>query len=119
VAYLADVLLAAGSLGAALYCFVLSRRLRQFNQLEGGMGGAIAALSVRVDDMTKALTLAQAAAGKSAGDLEALTTRAETSARQIELLLASLHDLPEPPESRLRVSHRRRTTMAAGAAQDA
>ena len=27
---IADILLAAGALGAALYCYVLSRRLRRF-----------------------------------------------------------------------------------------
>lgn len=92
--FIADILLAAGALGAAAYCLVLARRLRQFNQLENGMGGAIAVLSAQVDDMTKALQQAQATAAASARQLDALTVRAESGAQKLELLLASLHDLP-------------------------
>ncbi len=42
---IADILLVAGALGAGLYCFVLSRRLRKFTDLEQGVGGAVAVLS--------------------------------------------------------------------------
>ena len=48
--------------------------------------------------MTKTLTEVQAAAVSSTGTLEALTVRAEGAARRRELLVASLHDLPEPPD---------------------
>ena len=60
------------------------------------MGGAIAVLSVQVDDMTKALERARGAATGSAASLEGQTARAEAVAARIELLLASMHDLPEP-----------------------
>jgi hypothetical protein len=60
------------------------------------MGGAVAVLSAQVDDMTKTLDQAQSAAGQSATVLTELTERAEASARKLELLMASLHDLPEP-----------------------
>ena len=36
---IADVLLIAGAFGAALYCYVLARRLRRFNDLEKGRPG--------------------------------------------------------------------------------
>ena len=62
----ADLLAGLGALGAAVYCLVLSRRLKRFNQLENGMGGAIAVLSAQVDDMTKALNRAQSTAALSA-----------------------------------------------------
>lgn len=108
---IADILLGAGALGAAAYCLVLSRRLKQFNQLKNGMGGAIAVLSAQVDDMTKALETARSTAATSASALDALTQRAEKSAERLELLMASLHDLPEPePETkgrRVRVARRR------------
>ena len=39
---IADILLAAGAFGAAIYCYVLSGRLKKFTTLETGMGGAIA-----------------------------------------------------------------------------
>lgn len=99
---ISDILLSAGAFGAAIYCFVLSARLKKFTTLENGMGSAIAVLSAQVDDMTKALDRARAAAISSASGLESLTSRAETVAGRIELLLASMHDLPQPaPDSAL------------------
>ena len=93
---IADVLLVAGSFGAAVYCYVLATRLKRFTTLESGMGGAIAVLSAQVDDMTVALEKARGAANGSAESLEALTARGEAVARRLELLVASLHDLPDP-----------------------
>lgn len=93
---ISDILLMAGSFGAAVYCYVLSARLKRFTTLETGMGGAIAVLSAQVDDMTLALDKARGAANGSAESLEALTARGETVARKLELLVASLHDLPDP-----------------------
>lgn len=96
---IADVLLAAGAIGAAIYCIVLARRLKRFNNLQNGMGGAVAVLSAQVDDMTKTLEKAQLAAGASAAQLSDLTQRAEAASRKLELMMASLHDLPDvaPP----------------------
>ncbi|MCB2115641.1 MAG: hypothetical protein KDE00_04905 [Rhodobacteraceae bacterium] len=107
---IADILLGAGAIGAAVYCLVLSRRLKAFNQLETGMGGAIAVLSAQVDDMTRALETARAAAGSSAATLREMTGRAEAAAAKLELTLATLHDLPEAPPAampRQRVLRRR------------
>jgi len=95
---IADILLVAGALGAALYCWILGRRLRRFNDLEKGVGGAVAMLSVQVDDLKKTLAAAQDAAGDSAAALTALTERAEGVSRQLELQMASLHDVAEAPE---------------------
>lgn len=92
---IADILLAAGALGAALYCIVLARRLKRFNNLETGVGGAVAVLSAQVDDMTRTLSKAQKAAMSSTGSLGELTVRAEEVAKRLELLVASMHDLPE------------------------
>jgi hypothetical protein len=93
---IADILLVAGSFGAAIYCYVLAARLKRFTTLESGMGGAIAVLSAQVDDMTVALEKARGAANGSAESLEELTARGEVVARRLELLVASLHDLPDP-----------------------
>lgn len=93
---ISDFLLGIGAMAAACYCLVLSRRLQRFTQLETGMGGAIAVLSAQVDDMTRALERAQGTAKTSVVTLESLTGRAETVAEKLELLLASMHDLPEP-----------------------
>ena len=103
----ADVIMGIAALAAASYCLVLARRLKRFNQLESGMGGAIAVLSAQVDDLTRALDRAQATARQSESQLRALTERAEGGAEKLELLLASLHDLPEGPEARRRIKRRR------------
>lgn len=94
---IADILLAAGALGAGLYCLVLGRRLNRFNDLEKGVGGAVAVLSAQVDDLTKTLSAAQATAATSAQTLTDLTQRAENMSRKLELQMASLHDVPDVP----------------------
>ena len=103
VEFIADILLIAGAFAAAFYCIVLSRRLKRFNDLEKGVGGAIAVLSTQVDDMTKTLTLAQQTATGSNDSLETLTSRAEDVAKRLEILVATMHDIPPvgdamPPE---------------------
>jgi hypothetical protein len=95
MALIADMLMAAGAFGAAIYCYVLSGRLKKFAALESGMGGAIAVLSVQVDDMTRALAAAGTAATGSVNTLDTLTRRAETVAAKLELLMAAMHDLPQ------------------------
>ncbi len=125
---ISDFLLAAGAFGAAIYCHALSRRLSNFATLESGMGGAIAVLSLQVDEMTRALEQARGAATGSASQLETLTTRAEAVQVRLELLLASMHDLPTPqpqmPEAelldadrRLRFVRRRNVRAELGAAE--
>ena len=91
---IADFLLAAGAFCAAAYCLILSRRLKRFTTLETGMGGAIAVLSAQVDDMTKALEQARNSAQSSSAGLEDQVRRAETASARLDLILASLHDLP-------------------------
>lgn len=95
VTVVSDILLGAGALGAAIYCGVLAQRLKRFNNLENGVGGAVALLSAQVDDMTRTLDLARKAAGHSSETLTALTERAEEAARKLELMLAALNDLPD------------------------
>jgi hypothetical protein len=92
---IADVLLVAGALGAGLYCFVLSRRLRRFTDLEKGVGGAVAVLSVQVDDLTKVLAQAQSSAKASVAQLDAVSARAEVAHKRLELSIASMHDMPQ------------------------
>ena len=93
---ISDILLVSGALGAGFYCLVLARRLRRFTDLEKGVGGAVAVLSAQVDDLTKTLNRAQATAKGSVDALADVSTRAEAAAQRLELLVASMHDLPEP-----------------------
>jgi len=96
---IADILLVAGALGAGFYCFILAKRLSRFNDLENGVGGAVAVLSAQVDDLTKTLEAAKNTAGASTDSLEGLTDRAEGVAKRLELLVASMHDLPDAHHS--------------------
>lgn len=126
---IADILLAAGAFGAAVYCFVLATRLRRLQTLESGMGGAIAVLSAQVDDLTRALDKAHGAAEKQVRTLGDLTKRGDETAGKLELILASMHDLPDPTpaeptspekdtaERRLRFVRRRNNTKTLEAAE--
>ncbi len=99
--YSSDLLLGLGAIGAAIYCMILARRLKKFNNLENGVGGAVAVLSAQVDDMTKTLETARKSAEVSSKTLTDLTKRAEESATKLELMMASLHDLPDEPAEKV------------------
>ncbi len=104
---IADILLAAGALGAGFYCLVLSRRLKRFNDLEKGVGGAVAVLSSQVDDLNKSFASARQVTEGSTQALDQLTGRAESVAQRLELMMASMHDMPEataPAPQKQRVS---------------
>ncbi len=93
---IADILLVAGALGAGLYCFVLSRRLKRFTDLEKGVGGAVAVLSSQANELKQSLNAAREASDQSGVALKDLTHRAESVAQRLELMMASMHDvIPE------------------------
>lgn len=95
---IADLLLAAGAIGAGFYCYILARRLRRFNDLERGVGGAVALLSAQVDDLTRALAAANEGARASRNSLTEQIGQAEAVARRLEILVASVHDItPDRP----------------------
>ncbi len=93
---IADGLLIAGALAAALYCAILARRLKGLSRLDSGLGGAISALSAQVDEMQISLKAASKASGASMKDLVEITGRAEIAAGRLELLLSALHERGEP-----------------------
>lgn len=110
---LADLLLAAGALGAGCYCLILSRRLARFTDLEKGVGGAVAVLSVQVDELTKVLAAAQEASATASAELEATTVKADTAAHRLEQLLASIQPEAETaPSKPARVVRRSRRSEA-------
>ena len=96
---IADMLLTAGALGAAFYCYMLGRRLKRFNSLEKGVGGAVAVLSSQVEDLQQTLEAAQSTAAASAETLTDLNVRAESISKRLELQMAALHDLPEQEDT--------------------
>jgi hypothetical protein len=89
---IADALLIAGALGAAIYCRALARRLGALRDMDSGLGAAIAALSRQVDEMRSSLEAAKSISGDQTREVAQLTARAEMAAGRLELLLASLHE---------------------------
>ncbi len=89
---IADALLLAGAVTAALYCWVLSKRVKGLNNLDSGLGSAIAALSTQVNDMQAALKATQAVTGSSITEMEELAERAERAAGQLKLMLATVQE---------------------------
>ncbi|MSU91782.1 hypothetical protein GE300_19585 [Rhodobacteraceae bacterium 2CG4] len=89
---IADGLLIAGALTAALYCWVLARRLTALKSMDKGLGGAIAGLSARVEQTRASLADTKASTSDITRELSALTARAEIAAGRLELLLATLHE---------------------------
>lgn len=117
--YLADIISSIAAVGAGAYCLVLSRRISRFQQLEGGMGTAVAILSAQVDDLTKALGKAHMSATNSTDQLASLTQNADAAAKRLELMLAAMHEIPSPADVRPRrrvVRRRIRTPLTEDAA---
>lgn len=57
------------SLGLAVFCITLARRLRRLNDLETGLGGAIAIMAAEVDRLEKAIRAARDEATSASKDL--------------------------------------------------
>ena len=96
---IADVLLIAGALSAALYCLILARRIKSLSRLDTGLGGAISALSDQVDEMRSSVKAATQASGSSMKDLMEVTGRAEIAAGRLELLLSTVHERGQKPKA--------------------
>ena len=91
---IADLLMVAGALAAGFYCFILSKRLSALQNAEGGIGQVVASLSIQVDELSASVESAQVAANSSNETLTELTARAEEVAQRLELMVASMHDIP-------------------------
>lgn len=97
---IANFLLCAGAISAVIYCHLLSRRLRQFQDLDSGVGLAIAQLSKQVDSLNATLRDARQTASQAKSTAAEQTQRAEDAAHRLELLLASMHDIDlTPPDT--------------------
>ena len=84
---LADGLLIAGALAAAIYCWVLSSRVRSLKDLDTGLGAAIAGLSDKVDAMQDTLRKTQAATHAPTAHMAELADRAERLSEELSGLL--------------------------------
>ncbi|MCF3972684.1 hypothetical protein [Paracoccus salsus] len=61
--------LVVASVGLAAFCLLLARRLRRLNDLESGLGGAIAVMAAEVDRLEKAIRAARAEATEASESL--------------------------------------------------
>ncbi|WBU53133.1 hypothetical protein [Paracoccus sp. SCSIO 75233] len=59
----------AASVAQSVYCLLLSRRLRRLNDLEGGLGGAIAVMCSEVSRLDAAIRQARTEAAEAAAEL--------------------------------------------------
>lgn len=96
MALISDILMVAGALGAGFYCYILSRRLSAFKDAESGVGQVVSSLSQQVDELNKSIESARIEASSSSNALSELTDRAEKVAQRLELMVASMHDIPDP-----------------------
>jgi len=87
---IADALLIAGAFAAGLYCWVLSKRLKGLEDMDAGVGGAIASLNEQVGEMKVALKATQSVTGTSVNTLQSTTKKAEKVARRLEDYLSEL-----------------------------
>ena len=69
----------------ALYCYVLSRRLRKLNDLESGLGAAIAVMSAEVARLDRSIRRAKAEAEQAAHDLCGTIATARDEQAQLAL----------------------------------
>ena len=95
--------LAVAASALALFCFVLARRLRRLNDLETGLGGAIAVMSAEVARLEAAIAGAQREATEATRRLAAEVEKA----RQ-ERALWSLQARFTPPVGEARPQRLRR-----------
>ncbi|WP_439142891.1 hypothetical protein [Planktotalea sp.] len=93
-----DLFLVAGALAAGFYCYILSRRLSALTDAESGVGKVVGTLSKQVDDLNNSIQIACTEADASSSALTELTLRAEGVAQRLELMVASMHDIPEPKD---------------------
>jgi hypothetical protein len=100
MAFISDILLSAGAFCVAIYCIVLSKRLRRFTNLESDIGKAIKTMSTQINELNLSLKRAQETGKQSVKRLNDGSQRAESAARHLELLVASLHSLPQSVEKK-------------------
>ncbi|MCV2448578.1 hypothetical protein [Paracoccus sp. DMF] len=62
IAQVLQIALIAFTIGLSGFCFTLARRLRKLNDLESGLGGAIAVMTSEIGRLEKSILLAKAEA---------------------------------------------------------
>jgi chromosome segregation ATPase len=90
-----DFILLAASGAAAVYCFVLSKRLKKLNDMKNGLGASIASMSQTLDQTQQVLALAKRSSVESIERLSALLEEAERLTPELSQLMDALGELSE------------------------
>ncbi len=85
-----DFVLLAASAAAAIYCFVLSARLKRLNDIRSGLGASIASMSVTLDEAKRILEDTRRANIEGETKLRILIDDAERFAPELADLLDAL-----------------------------
>ncbi len=92
--------LVLASSGLAIFCLVLARRLRRLNDLETGLGGAIAVMAAEVDRLDRAMSEArdQATAASEELSRQIVAARKEREAWDLrqKIGMAAMSAPPDP-----------------------
>lgn len=75
----------AGSIVLMIFCVVLARRLRRLNDLETGLGGAIAVMAAEVDRLERSIRSARQEALTASENLAEQVTRAQAERAKWDL----------------------------------
>lgn len=99
-----------GCIAVAFYCHLLSGRLRRLNDLETGLGGAIAVMAGEVARLEHAITQARDEAKAATHGLAAEILRAEDERIRLRLgqQLSDLRSDDRPRRLRRKLSDKRR-----------
>lgn len=102
-----ELTLLSASIGLGCFCVVLARRLRHLNNLETGLGGAIAVMAAEVDRLERAIKNAREEATSASNALSskieiARAERAKWELRQKIEAVAMQLPYEDTPSSRLR-----------------
>lgn len=112
-----QVALLVASLGLGIFCLVLSRRLRRLNDLETGLGGAIAIMAAEVDRLDGAIRSARAEA-TAAGDAlaaEIVAARKERALWDLRQKITQAQAEAPPPAPVIPMRRLRKRVVAADA----
>lgn len=90
-----DFMLLAASASAAVYCFILSGKLKKLNDMNGGLGASIASMSLTMEQMRRMLDESKEAQRDAEQTLEALIADASRTAAELSDLIETVFETSE------------------------
>lgn len=106
-----QMLLIVASGGLAVFCVTLTRRLRRLNDLEDGLGGAIAVMVAEVDRLEHAIRNARQEATVASNSLDAKIELARKERALWDLQQTMDEAVGFTPRSKMRMPRRLRKRM--------